>query len=142
MRARRRGYTLLELVVVLAILALTGAVALPAFAAWRPVSPLAATTGELTRAVALARGRAVGSGAPVELVLDAGGARAWLHPRDTSFMLALPDGCRLRGPARSRIWFDAGGPARGALPVAACGGDSARVHVDALSGEPQTELLP
>jgi general secretion pathway protein H len=142
MNAPRAGYTLLELMVVLAILALAGALAIPAFAAWRPAEPRRAAGGELVRVLELTRERAVAGGAPAELVIDAERARAWLHPRDTSFSLSLPEGCRLLGEARSRMQFSADGPARGAMPLVRCGAGSARVTVDALSGAPHVELLP
>jgi general secretion pathway protein H len=139
---RRRGYTLLELLVVLVILSLAGVVAVPAFAAWRPVEARRAAAGELVRVLDLARQRAVSGGVETELVIDPARARAWLHPRDTSFTLALPDSCRLRGTARSRVKLELGGAANGALPLVVCGTDSARVRIDALTGAPHVELLP
>jgi len=142
MSARRAGYTLLELMVVLVILALAGAAAVPAFAAWRPAEPRRAAAGELVRVLEMTRERAVAGGANAELVIDADGARAWIQPRDTAFAMVLPAGCRLRGAVRSRVQFAADGPARGAVPLVVCGADSARIVLDALSGAPRVELLP
>jgi hypothetical protein len=121
--------------VTLVILAAAGAIAVPALVAWRPLGARDAAVGELVRVIALARNRAVVSGAATELVMDAASAQIWLSPRDTSFVLALPDGCRLRGASRSRLHFDAAGPAHGDAPVVVCGLDSARISVDALTGE-------
>lgn len=142
MNAPRAGYTLLELMVVLAILALAGALAIPAFAAWHPAEPRRATAGELVRVLEMTRERAVAGGTDAELVIDAERARAWLHPRDTSFALSLPEGCQLQGEARSRVRFAADGPAQGTIPLVRCGADSARVIVDPLSGTPRVELMP
>lgn len=139
MNARREGYTLLEAMVTLVILAAAGAIAIPALAAWRPLSARDAAAGELVRIIGLARSRAVSSGAGTELVMDATSARIWLRPRDTSFVLALPDGCRLSGAPRSRLHLDADGPALGDVPVVACGPDSVRVSIDALTGETHAE---
>lgn len=139
MNARRDGYTLLEAMVTLVILAAAGAIAIPALAAWRPPSARDAAVGELVRVIGLARNQAVSSGAGTELVVDATSARVWLRPRDTSFVLALPVGCRLSGAPRSRLHFDTDGPARGDVPVVACGLDSARVNIDALTGETHVE---
>lgn len=135
MNARRQGYTLLEAMVTLVILAAAGAIAVPALVAWRPLSAREAAAGELVRVIGLARSRAVSSGAGTELVMDAASARIWIRPRDTSFVLALPEGCRLRGAPRSRLHFDADGPVHGDVAVVACGRDSARVSIDALTGE-------
>ena len=139
MKTRREGYTLLEAMATLVILAAAGAIAIPALVAWRPLSARDAAAGELVRVIGLARSQAVAIGAGTELVMDAASARAWLRPRDTSFVLALPNGCRLSGAPRSRLHLDADGPARGDAPVVVCGLDSARISIDALTGETHAE---
>jgi len=135
MKGRRRGYTLLELAVVLTIMALTLAVTAPAIAAWRTPSAREAARAELVTTLRFARARAVTSGGAVTLVIDPSTARVWLRPRDTTFALALPDECRLRGAARSTIRFAAEGPALGDLPSIQCGAETIPVMVDALTGE-------
>jgi prepilin-type N-terminal cleavage/methylation domain-containing protein len=136
MSARHAGYTLLEVVVVLVILAIAGAVAAPAFATWRPARDVDDATSRLVAALSLARERAVAGGRGVELVVDATNARVWLRPRDTSFALALPDGCRLDGALRSIVHFSADGPALGSMPDLTCGADRVRLTIDPLTGVP------
>jgi general secretion pathway protein H len=142
MSARRGGYTLVELVVVLVILALAGALALPAMAAWRPPSALAAATTPVIAALHLARERAVSSGRETQLVIDAANRRVWLRPRDTSYVLDLPEGCQLVGGARNVIRFAPDGPSHGTLPAIVCGARRARVAVDALTGLPRVAEAP
>jgi general secretion pathway protein H len=137
MNALRGGYTLVELVVVIVILALSGALVVPAIAAWRPPSDLAAATAPVVSALHLARERAVSSGRETELVIDAANRRVWLRPRDTSYVLDLPDGCQLAGGARSVMRFAPDGPSHGTLPSIACGTRRARVAADPLTGLPR-----
>lgn len=131
---RRRGYTLLEIAVVLVILAALGGVALPALAALRAPSALDAAVSALRSAAQRASLNAVTSGAPSELVVDAASGRAWLHPGDSTFALAIPAACRLNGATRARVRFDPDGRADGALPDIACGTARARVAIDPLTG--------
>jgi prepilin-type N-terminal cleavage/methylation domain-containing protein len=138
MNAPRGGYTLVELVVVLVILALAGALAAPAIATWRPPSDLAAATAPVVSALHLARARAVSSGREMELVIDAGNRRVWLRPQDTSFVLDLPDGCQLAGDARNVMRFAPDGPSHGTIPSIACGVRRVRVSADPLTGLPRT----
>lgn len=142
MNATRGGYTLVELVVVLVILALAGALAVPAIASWRPPSDLDAAAARVVATLHLARERAVTGGHETELVIDATNRRVWLRPRDTSFVLYLPDGCRLTGGGRSVIRFAPDGPSRGSIPSIACGSRRARVLVDPLSAAPRVTEAP
>jgi prepilin-type N-terminal cleavage/methylation domain-containing protein len=142
MRAPRAGYTLLEVTVVLVILALAGAAAAPAFATLRPARAIDAATGELLAAIQAGQARALRSGRPSELVVDAARARIWLRPRDTTFTLDLPSGCQLNGPARTTLRFAPNGATRGLTPTVACGATRARIAIDALSGHTTIEALP
>jgi general secretion pathway protein H len=135
----RRGFTLLELAVVLVIMALALAVTAPAIASWRSPRPLDAALASFVAALHLARERAVSTGTQAVFVTDPVTARFWLTPRDTSFVLALPEGCALLGPARTVMFFAAEGPAHGTLPSVVCGGESARVDVDPLTGSIHAE---
>jgi type II secretory pathway pseudopilin PulG len=126
---------LLELVVVLTILALTLAVAAPAIAGWRAPRDVDAARAELVSALRFARARAVNGGSAATLVIDPATARIWLRPRDTSFTLALPGGCRLVGAARSTIRFAPDGPVFGVPPTIQCEAETVAVTVDALTGE-------
>ncbi|MDQ8153410.1 MAG: type II secretion system protein [Gemmatimonadota bacterium] len=142
MRSRRAGYTLLEVAVVLVILAMAGAVAVPAFATLRPASAIDAASTQLIGAVQAARARALGSGRSAELVVDAARARVWLRPRDTTFTLDLPTDCQLRGPARAVLHVAPDGATRGQLPTVACGAARVRVAIDAVTGRTTLEALP
>lgn len=142
MNTLRRGYTLVELVVVVVILALAGALAVPAVAAWRPPSDLDAAAARVVAVLSLARERAVSSGHQAELTVDAASQRAWLRPRDTSFVLELPDGCQLSGSARDVMRFAPDGPSHGSVPSLACGARRARVLIDPLTGTPRVTEAP
>ncbi len=137
MKTRHGGYTLVELVVVIVILALAGALAVPAIVAWRPPSDLATATAPVVAAAHLARERAVSSGRVTELVIDAANRRVWLRPKDTSFVLDLPDGCHLAGGVRDVMRFAPDGPSFGTLPSIACGARRAHVAADPLTGLPR-----
>jgi general secretion pathway protein H len=135
MNPARRGYTLVELVVVMVILAIAGALAAPAIAAWRPPAGFDAAAARLMAVTQMARDRAIASGRVAELVIDAANGRAWLRPRDTSFALALPNACQFVGPPRSVLRFSPDGPSHGELPDIACGSRRARIVADPLTGE-------
>lgn len=135
MSGRRRGQTLLELVVVLAIVALSLAAVVPAMAAWRAPRDAEEARQVLRGALERARTRAVAGGTATTLVVEPSTGRAWLHPGDTTFLLAVPDGCRLAGSERTAVRFAPDGRARGVPPGAACGRDVVTLRVDALSGE-------
>jgi prepilin-type N-terminal cleavage/methylation domain-containing protein len=66
----RRAFTLLELIVVLAVVAAVMAIAVPRTAAVRDAAAVRAATSELAAAFALARQSAITRRAPVALVFD------------------------------------------------------------------------
>lgn len=134
MSARTAGYTLLEVLVVLVILAVTGAVAAPAFATLRPARDLDAATARVVAVLHAARTRALSGGVSSQAVFDPSRARVWLQPHDTSFALALPSACRLDGAVRTSARFAADGSARGDVPDVVCSGSRARITVDWLTG--------
>jgi prepilin-type N-terminal cleavage/methylation domain-containing protein len=142
MSTRRTGYTLIELVVVLVILAIAGAVAVPAFATLRPSHAEDSAAASLVGALRLARERAVASGRDAQLIVDAAGARAWLRPRDTTFVLPLPDGCQFEGAPRTVMRIAPDGAAFGAMPTVRCGARRMRVDVDPLTGTPTVKVTP
>lgn len=142
MSARRGGYTLVELVVVMVILALAAALAVPAMAAWRPTSDADAAAARVAAMLQLAHERAVTRGRPMELVIDIPNRRVWLGRQDTSFVLVLPDGCQLVGAARSVIRFAPDGPSQGEVPSVACGEHRRVVDADPLTGLPRVTEAP
>lgn len=142
MNRRRAAYTLLEVTVVLVILAIAGAVAAPAFASLRPARGLDAATSQVISALNAARTQAVAGGGAVQVTFEVPGARVWLHPRDTSFVMTLPDDCRLEGTARTHVRYSADGAASGAAPTVACGTARAQIAIDALTGTPSAVERP
>lgn len=128
----RRGYTLVELVVVLVILALAGAVAVPAFA-WRPPRNVDAAASRVVSALRLARERAVTRATPVRLSFEAASIRLADARRDTLVALDLPEACHLRGGGALRFAPD--GHVLGEVPRVVCGADSSLVRLDPLTGE-------
>jgi prepilin-type N-terminal cleavage/methylation domain-containing protein len=66
-RERRRGFTLIEMVMTLVIVAIVAGLAVPAFSGWVARSRMRATLDELTRDVSYARMLALRSGRRAEL---------------------------------------------------------------------------
>jgi len=76
----RRGFTLVELIVVLTILAVTTGLAIPAFRRWVEEDNLTVATRRIEALFRMARDSAIRSGSAVTLVLDSATAHAWLIP--------------------------------------------------------------
>jgi general secretion pathway protein H len=119
-RRARGGFTLVEVVVVLAILAVAAAVSVPALLARAEEPPIDAATRHFEMLFRLARDSALRSAAPVTVVIDSATARVWLTARGVAAdppegtVLELPPGVRVQlGAARARFRFDAGGGAMG-----------------------------
>ena len=74
--AARRGHTLVEVAVALAIVALLCAVAIPAGLALVHGAAVRAATGELVAALTLARDRAIAEARPAAVHVDAAAGRA------------------------------------------------------------------
>ena len=133
----RRGFTLLELLVVLVVMAITAVAAAPAFLSD------ARTSVEQQAATAIADGlrrtrlAARESGAPATLVLSVDG-RYWITTRDSvlSGTVPLAAGTTLVGAGGERMEcrFEASGPAT-PLSVTAHARSDVTVHVDGWSGE-------
>jgi prepilin-type N-terminal cleavage/methylation domain-containing protein len=77
--ARRPGFTLIEMVVVLGILAVSTAVAVPAFLSWLRDDDLADATSRVGALFALARDSAIHSGVPVMVIIDSATSRVWIE---------------------------------------------------------------
>lgn len=141
-RAARPGFTLLELVIVLAILALLASASIPALASAHAMRD----DGDATRAVLAllgnARDAALAGGRSVELWLDPATGRYWLQrPAGDATAriegrLALPAGARLTsdGP-RARFRFAPDGPGDGWLVVDEPGAPRRVITVDPWTGE-------
>ena len=112
-----RGFTLIELVVVLLILGLTLAAVAPAFAARRDQA-----TDRAADAIAMllktARNTALETAVPTTVTIDPASARVWVradaikNPLDTSFTIAVPVGTEYSAASpRVRFIFDPRGGA-------------------------------
>ena len=95
-RSPRRGYTLLELVVVMAIILLLAAVVLPSIGAFRGDTRPRAAADVIRGEIATARGRAMEEGRPYRVALGANGTHIRRAPDGPDFAQAAafghPDG--------------------------------------------------
>ncbi len=115
----KRGFTLVEVVVVVAILAISAAVVAPALVSAARTDPLARTAGELTGLLTSARIAAVERGTPVTVAVTLATGRyvVTIERRDSSTVLAegglVLDDVRLAAGGRPavRVRFDPLGPA-------------------------------
>ncbi len=134
----RRGFTLLELLVVLVLFALTAVAAVPAFLSDSLSTPEQRAATSLAEVLAATRDAARSSGAAATLVVSPSDGRYWLTTRDTSSagVLALSSGIRLAGPGSERIEcrFDPTGTATPFVMLVK-GARSIPVRVDGWSGE-------
>lgn len=76
----RRGFTLIEVVVVLLILAVAMAVAVPAFVQPAPEDAMTEATGRIEALFRFARDSAARSGLPVVVAIDSASGDAWVYP--------------------------------------------------------------
>jgi prepilin-type N-terminal cleavage/methylation domain-containing protein len=88
--ATRRGFTLLEVLVVLALLAITAAAAVPAFLSDHDRGPEREGATALAAALTRVRDGARESGAPATLVLSPSDGRIWLVWRDSTVVDQVP----------------------------------------------------
>jgi general secretion pathway protein H len=135
----RRGFTLVEVVVVLVILAVTAAAVAPALLSPAPRGPEAAAA-EVVRLLSSARRLAVDRAQPVSLALNptAGTWRAVAEPAGDSLgagTLALPEGVTLTAEGPARFVFHPMGGATGGWLTLSDGARTARVQVDRWTGE-------
>lgn len=74
----RRGFTAIELIVVLVILAVGTGLAVPAFRSWFQEDDLTVATHRIEALFQVARDSAIRSGLPVTVVIDSATGRVWL----------------------------------------------------------------
>lgn len=135
---RRAGFTLLELMAVLVLLAITAAAAAPAFLGDQRMSQERRTATSLAEALVRTRDAARERGEPATLVLAPSDGRFWIVAGDASHtgVLPLDSGVRLLGIPSDRLEcrFEAAGPAT-ACAITVHGTRDVFVRVDGWSGE-------
>jgi general secretion pathway protein H len=135
------GFTLLELLLVLAILALVTAVAVPALTSPSDSVRLRAASEELSAALRLARARAIARNREVAVVIDAEsrsihvqGASAQHLASDIFVQLTIAESERAT-PTRGGFRFFADGSSTGGDIVLGLHGRELRLCVDWLTGK-------
>ena len=136
-----RGFTLIELVVVLLILGLTLAAVAPGFAARRDQSSDAAVDA-IAMLLRTARNTALETAVPTAVTIDPASARVWVradeikNPLDTSFTIDMPACAEYSATSpRARFTFDPrGGATVDTLLVSSARGRWA-VTVDSWTGD-------
>ena len=143
-----RGFSLLELTLVVAILAVVTAVAVPRFSAAHHRSRIDAAADRLVAELTLARETAIARGAAVEVIFDAARDR-WSAPQLAPLTTGAPghlvtdlheaaEGVRLNTPAldgATALTFDAyGRPSTGGTLTLTAGAATRSVRVDPVTG--------
>jgi prepilin-type N-terminal cleavage/methylation domain-containing protein len=135
--AARRGFTLLELMVVLALLAITSAAAVPALLGARAIPPGRRTAMELQALLSEARDASRESGIPAAFVLAPAEGRYWMTRGDSTLagMIAPPAGARIESTSDRIVCRFA--PAAHADPctIVVRGETTDTVRVDPWDGE-------
>ena len=136
--ARRRGFTLFELMVVLVLLAITSAAAVPAFLGDRLTTPERRVATSIAAALTRTREAARESGSAATLVLAPADGRFWITTRDSlaSGVAPVTSATKIVGAATERLEcrFDPSGPAT-PCSITVRNGRALTVQVDAWSGE-------
>jgi type II secretion system protein H len=131
-----RGFTLIEIVVVLVILGVVAAVSVPAFRDTTPPNALRDGAAGVVHVLERARLTAVMSGHRVAVTVDPVAARYWIDSPEVSGTFELPGGVTLWSDrARAHVSFDASGTASADLLALQANGRTAPILVDRFTGE-------
>jgi prepilin-type N-terminal cleavage/methylation domain-containing protein len=92
-RGNPSGFTLVELIVVMIILAVMITLAIPAFRSWVDEDDMTVATRRVEALFRLARDSAVRSGTPVAVLIDSVSSRVWLvsMAMDSASAVAVPN---------------------------------------------------
>lgn len=135
---QRRGFSLLELLVVLVVLSITAAAAVPAFLSDSLATPEQKTATALASVLSRARDAARESGVPATVTISPSDGRYWLTTRDSTAtgVLPLPGTVSLVGPSTDRFEcrFNPTGTAT-PLTITVRGARSVAVRVQGWSGD-------
>ena len=143
-RCVRAGFTLVEMIVVLAILGVVAGVSVPAIRDLRAADPLAQATSETARLLARTRQTAVERAAAMRITLDPVSRRYRVRTLAgdaasdsvTADSLSLPDGVMFdKGAGRLTLSFAATGEARGDTIILRWQDRVATVAVDPWTGD-------
>lgn len=138
MMRERRGFTLLELMVVLILLAITAAASVPAFLATEQRDPEQIAATQVAALLIRARDAARESGATATLVLSPADGRFWITTRDSTAagIVTLVEPARIIAPSmdRTTCQFASSGPATPCV-VTVHGTRDVTVRVDEWSGD-------
>ena len=144
----RQGFTLLEMLIVIVIVAIVSAVTVPAFRA-TPDDEITASAKSLTTLMQRSRQTAVERGETVSLVVDADNARYWatiVNPGSPDSVvsygtLELASGATLSADAaRTRYVFAPTGSATGSPIVVRLESRAAVVTLDQWTGDAHAEI--
>lgn len=148
-RPRQSGFTLVELLVVLAIIGLLLSLVPVAFDRVLPGLELDSTTRDLAAALRQARSRSIRDNRDIALILDLDGRRyqvegvGRVHEIDEAIEIRLLTAAEeLEGEGRGRIRFFPDGTSTGGRVTLSAAGASRTVEVDWLSGRVATGTKP
>lgn len=135
----RRAFTLVEVMVVLAILGTATAITLPAFRDAFRADPMRDSTAEVVRVLERARMTARVDGRSVTVTIDPKAARFWIDEPALSGAFELHrDASLWSDRPRVRITFDAAGTARADQLAVQARGATAPVFVHPFTGQVTT----